>query len=499
MRHLSILLLLLVSLKAEAQEIGVNLGFEMPGPDSTLAGWAFRSQAFYQAERVSVGTHTGGGALRLRSRSSANDTTFGAVSQRMSAVPWRGKTLVLDGWLRTDSLAPAASAALWIRLEREPGSLTYFDNMIGRRRPYPSWTRVRLVAPVAPDAGTIVFGVLLDGRGVVSLDDVTLRFLDASNVQRSGSPGDVTAYVDSALALMEQYSIVRNRISWADLRARTYLRAEGAQSTGEAHDAIAAAVRDLNDNHSFFLTSAPGAGTPVTMNSQATADTVDLGRSRAGYLRIGSVEAVDLVGTRRLAESIQARIARLDRAGACGWIVDLRGNAGGNMWPMLAGLGPLLGDTPVGMFLSRDGKRSVWRYRDGAMWLDQLRQTSVGQAIRKVRAASAPMAVLYGNVTASAGEAVALALRGRDETRSFGSPTAGRVTANTPFLLPDGAILVLATDEMADRFGKALTGPLVPDQLVDRVASEPAGQDPVFSAALEWLEQQPGCGRPKGH
>src|SRR5690606_40666707 len=37
------------------------------------------------------------------------------------------------------------------------------------------------------------------------------------------------------------------------------------------------------------------------------------------------------------AETLQALIRSLDEAGACGWIVDLRRNSGGNLWPMLLG------------------------------------------------------------------------------------------------------------------------------------------------------------------
>ena len=47
-----------------------------------------------------------------------------------------------------------------------------------------------------------------------------------------------------------------------------------------------------------------------------------------------------------------------------GWIVDLRGNTGGNMWPMLTGIGPILGDGTVGSFVAADGN-ITWFYQDG--------------------------------------------------------------------------------------------------------------------------------------
>ena len=49
------------------------------------------------------------------------------------------------------------------------------------------------------------------------------------------------------------------------------------------------------------------------------------------------------------AKTLQDSIRARDRVGLIGWIVDLRGNSGGNMWPMLAGVGPVLGEGVAGV------------------------------------------------------------------------------------------------------------------------------------------------------
>ena len=61
------------------------------------------------------------------------------------------------------------------------------------------------------------------------------------------------------------------------------------------------------------------------------------------------------------ADAIQAAIRQADRAELAGWIVDLRGNTGGNMWPMLAGFGPVLGEGTAGFFIDPDGVGVPWR------------------------------------------------------------------------------------------------------------------------------------------
>lgn len=57
---------------------------------------------------------------------------------------------------------------------------------------------------------------------------------------------------------------------------------------------------------------------------------------------------------------ITAGWALLDEQ-ACGWIVDLRGNGGGNLFPMLVAIAPLLGPGPTVGYRRRDGTTDVYR------------------------------------------------------------------------------------------------------------------------------------------
>jgi hypothetical protein len=53
-------------------------------------------------------------------------------------------------------------------------------------------------------------------------------------------------------------------------------------------------------------------------------------------------------GAARYVSAGQDAVRRLDVAAPCGWVVDLRTNGGGDMWPMLTVLALLLGDGPLG-------------------------------------------------------------------------------------------------------------------------------------------------------
>ena len=95
------------------------------------------------------------------------------------------------------------------------------------------------------------------------------------------------------------------------------------------------------------------------------------------------------------------------------------------------------------------------------------------------------MAVIYGPSTSSSGEAVAVAFRGRANTKSFGQPTAGRANTNSSYELPDGSMLFITTAIDVDRNGNEFGEELIPDQLI-----EPNGtpdKSDVIKVASEWL------------
>jgi C-terminal processing protease CtpA/Prc len=176
-----------------------------------------------------------------------------------------------------------------------------------------------------------------------------------------------------------------------------------------------------------------------------------------------------------------------------GWIVDLRGNTGGNMWPMLSGIGPILGDGAVGSFVAADGN-VTWFYQDGKTGtrnpagLETVSLTLDQAPALNAMSPTAPVAILVDSSTASSAEAITIAFHGRPNTRFFGSKTAGKSTAVQPFKLDDGAELYLTTAIDADRSGKPYPDGFTPDEVFPSVAVMPQeSNDQVVHAAQTWL------------
>jgi carboxyl-terminal processing protease len=287
---------------------------------------------------------------------------------------------------------------------------------------------------------------------------------------------EARAYLGELLDIMQSHSINRLTIDWDDFRAKVFARAAGAKSIEDTRPAITEALRLLGDRHSMYFSKAE---TKISLASSSTAYESIKVPSTVGYVRVsgflgGSAEAT------AFSDRIQQTIKSADSQGATGWIVDLRGNVGGNMWPMITGLAPLLGDGTLGYFIDPMGVKKVWELWDGVAYLD-------GQVVAQnketyhIQNEASRVAVLTDAVTGSSGEAVTIAFRGRSGTRSFGTPTYGVSTANKGFDLSDGAMLYLTVSVMADRTGTPYGGPVVPDEVI----SDP---DTVVERAMEWLK-----------
>lgn len=68
--------------------------------------------------------------------------------------------------------------------------------------------------------------------------------------------------------------------------------------------------------------------------------------------------------TKAYAQRAQHIIREMDQAALSGWVIDLRRNIGGNMFPMVAGVGPILGEGECVSFVSSREKKRVF-YQNG--------------------------------------------------------------------------------------------------------------------------------------
>jgi len=301
---------------------------------------------------------------------------------------------------------------------------------------------------------------------------------------------EASAYLEEALDIMQTNSLHRLNTDWDVIRTSAFEVAQHAQTPADTYGAIRYALVRLGDHHSLFLTPYDLEQRGAETASDSPAPRAKLLLEKIGFIAIERYTAFE---GEEYATDAQQLIREIDTQNPCGWIVDLRENSGGNMGPMLAAIGPILGEGEVGAFIDSYGKKSIWSYQDGQVLVDSSLYTQVNPAY-ELKVSSPPVAVLTGVNTASAGEVIVVAFRGRPNTRSFGLYTTGLSTGNAGFHLSDGAVIVLTTSVYADRTGQTYGDRIYPDEVVDDVRKFTFIMDEAIpQPAIDWLMSQPAC------
>jgi len=351
-----------------AQTAPANPNFEVGPRDSAPSGWMIRAPAGYRVVVVDSGAFQGRQAVLLQGSEDARATAN--IIQRLDVAAVRGQRVRYRAFARAELASPSAWSGLWLRVDRPDMQPAFLDTARDRSLNSSGWRMHEIVGDVAEDATAVVYGAVLSGAGRMWVDSVTIEVLAPANAADLPPPSPAAiAYLDAALGIMERNSINRPRIDWPALRARARARISGAQRPANTYAAIRLALAELGDHHSHFLE--PRASAERASGGAAWPDSsARLVDERCGYVRIPGYAGGEPEAMRAFARQMQDAIRRLDGPSTCGWIVDLRGNTGGNMWPMLAGVGPVLGEGVAGSFVAPGGGNPVhWAYRRGAMTL----------------------------------------------------------------------------------------------------------------------------------
>src|SRR5690606_35590321 len=215
----------------------------------------------------------------------------------------------------------------------------------------------------------------------------------------------VARYLDAALDIMQANSVRRAAIDWPAVRAAAHAQARGARAPADAHTAIRYALRRLGDGHSYLssprwsqrLRQAPVSNARTGRAAIEPADALDA--NRLAYVNVPGVAGGEHMQQVAFANRLQRLTRSHDQSGACGWILNLRDNSGGNLWPMLVGLGPLLGEGDIAAAVYPDGRRVPISYAEGKGGLGDYVQLRVTDVPYTLRDPEAPLAVLIDEST----------------------------------------------------------------------------------------------------
>lgn len=311
--------------------------------------------------------------------------------------------------------------------------------------------------------------------------DVRSLAVEVAAVDEAGpSVADrVVALVDT----LEMRYYRTDEVDWPIERRR--LRAIPAPPQGtDPVPAIAQLLRQRMPGHQHMSVSLKSA----IASSAATARTPECnaGADPIANVVLPGITAVDGDAPARYAEALRGCL--LSRPDGTAWVVDLRGNSGGNTYPMIAGVGPLLPAGDLYSFLNggRVATVTVGIAADGVQNNGHIIAsipTDVGSRTR------GPVIVVLGPRCTSSCEQVANALGARPRTLFVGEPTGGFTSANVVYPLNDDYVLLLTNGYTADPCGRPIVDRLTPDVALAPVDARTLDDVLAVPAVAAWLDR----------
>ena len=272
------------------------------------------------------------------------------------------------------------------------------------------------------------------------------------------------SYVRHCVFLLDRDGLYADTPEWKAKKKEILAEAKAISSLDEAHYLVQAAADVAGGKHSFLIP-------PVTDTTsyQEFPPEVQLLEGNILLVKLPAhtgVKISDSIYVHTVFDFLQEHLD------ATGVIVDLRDNTGGNMGPMITAVSPLLPDGIVLKFKSR--KRTTPIGLKNLTYTYNIVPDNFGKF-----PSSTPVAILTNGMTGSSGEATLLCFRGLDNTRTFGSPSAGYASGNVTHTLSDGYRFAITRSCDVARTGEIFCDdPIEPD-----VATETPLED-----AIGWIE-----------
>lgn len=391
--------------------------------------------------------------------------------------------LAISVYIKTKDLN--GNAGLWCQIWDKDSKQIGFANLEQQNTIISGtneWKKYSLILTINSNCKKLLLGGYLQGNGTIWYDDFSINEIPFSNTPPTK---EVRTYIKDFHKIVKTNSIFSDSLNWDTIDKEIKLLSNGMKSLDEAKSIstyILDKLREAGDHHSFILSQVN-----TEKSSKGNLDDREpsgkILNKNIGYIYVPGFLSSSDTASRSFAEKIQLIIKELDLQNEIqGWIVDLRENTGGNMYPMIAGLGPLIDNGTLGHFISSNNKRQYkWYYENGKCG------AGIGTVVNiknfySPKNRNSKIAVLVGSNTGSSGEMTTISFIGKSNARLFGQPTAGLTTANVGFKLSDKSTLLLAVSTVSDRNNKKYLQRINPDVICDN--------ENIIELAERWINEK---------
>lgn len=314
-----------------------------------------------------------------------------------------------------------------------------------------------IMVPAYPGSTMVRIGAFNSSEKDVHLQ----RFKASSMEPPSVTPRNRITEIADLVAAKSVYLSEENGTQHAAFLEYAKQLAASADTGANDEHLVGALLKYAGDVHSRFLGGAPGQSGPQSQPQTTSMHPWSTIVGNVGYVEVPGTTAASPESVKDFRELLTRALSEFEGRELKSVVVDLRRNSGGNMWPAICAFQPMLPEE-FGYFLYPDGRKVSWAEVSEQVAPLMVANTNCAREKSYV-SPETPLYVLLSGDTASAGEAVAIALLSRSGSISAGSPTMGLTSANEPVNVSDGNTIVLAASWMAGSDGVAKKGPLVPD------------------------------------
>ena len=459
--------LLFISNFSKSQEIVLKGASKWTYNNTINSGYSVELDSITKFENTTTLAVTG---------SAGSDNSFLPFSKLVSLTTEVAKVIRISAYLKTANLK--RGAALWCQIRDAKNKQVGFMNteMQGVKvLPNSDWKLYSMTLLLDTDVKNLILGGYLMGEGKMWVGD--FRIEEVKNTPTDGS--SLMSYITQVNKLIKDHSIYKDSLNWSAIdKDLNYLKTSLDTSNIDAvNQYYTKVLRQAGDIHSFFQNKQMSKAYS-TKNTNPNRPNAKILANDIAYISVPGFGSTDNKTVNIFADTIQNLIKKMDDSreeGIKKWIVDLSGNTGGNMYPMIAGLGPLIGEGDLGYFV---GKKSYpWTYKKGKSG------SAVVTKPYNLKNIDIKIVVILGKSTASSGEMTAISFIGKPNVKTFGEPTAGYITANSSYPLVNGGMLLLASSYVADRNHKKYTSKIIPEQPLFK----PVENDLVNKQILDWF------------
>ncbi len=290
----------------------------------------------------------------------------------------------------------------------------------------------------------------------------------------------VHAYIHEVISIVKKHSVYKDQVDWKKIEKEFFGKASLCQSFDEVYPIINQLLYKVGDKHGFILRPNQVGQRNSLLNDEIRGKLIEEG---IGYISMPSCPSLDISLNQEYAQNLQNIIKKIDSTDVNSWIIDLRNNKGGNLWPMLLGLGAITGNKVLGYFTDSENKYIPFSYENGTVKQGSSVQLSMpDKNYYEVKRNKPIIAILIGRSTASSGEIIAIALRSRF-SKVFGEYSAGFANSTKMFELNDGTLLFVTSSRIASWDKKICSEIINPDLYVSSKNDEK-----ILKEAINWIK-----------